>query len=159
MIDGQHVNIVSDQNRYRGGAIYIECVEKPFDIAIIEEKNETNCQTKFDKNNTFVNNFAQVQGGAISIFSAGFDDLDNSTIFKGNKAGYHSDSISLFTTQFVFNDEDSIMVTLNESMKDFYADEYIMTYELVETLFAEAEKRELPGFLVIASGQKLRLQI
>ena len=79
----QHAN-ANDYN-HRGGAINIKCFQDddvPCNFTLIE--------------NTFGNNFAHIQGGAISYVSAGFEDIDNT--YVGNTARLHSDTISSYAT-------------------------------------------------------------
>ena len=87
------INPIKDQNRYRGGAIYIDCQPD------LDKDNIILCNTSLANNNTFINNSADIQGGAIAYRSYGPIDVDNSSLFINNSAGVHSPNISSFASQ------------------------------------------------------------
>lgn len=86
--DASTFNLLLDQNTYRGGAIFIDCIKSPL----------ADCKVSLSGSNTFVNNSAKLQGGAISISSAEFEDLDNSTVFLNNSAAGVRSDVSYFVT-------------------------------------------------------------
>ena len=53
-----------DQYTYRGGAIYLKCFKN----------TDEDCNISLEKRNVFRNNKALIQGGAISVMSAGYVD-------------------------------------------------------------------------------------
>ena len=88
-INGEEVNLIRDAATLRGGAIYIDNVESLLCFF---------CGVVLKNQNTFVDNYAEIQGGAISYRSSGFQDVDGSTVFINNTAGVHSDTVSSFST-------------------------------------------------------------
>ena len=46
----------------------------------------------------FKNNFAEIEGGAISSKSQGFIDEDRTTVLANNSAGYHSGDWASYAT-------------------------------------------------------------
>ena len=74
-LDGKPIDMQADQNKLRGGGLYINCV-----------KSTSNpCLTILKNNNTFAFNYAEMQGGAISYRSQGYND-DNTNTFRNNSA-------------------------------------------------------------------------
>lgn len=73
----------------RGGAVFYSCIKD----------KDGPCEASLIKNNKFINNTSDVQGGAISIFSQGFYN-DGSNIFMNNMAKYHSNDISLYPEDY-----------------------------------------------------------
>ena len=89
-VDGKKVNAILDQENLRGGAIFINCVESLPSMW---------CYIKLS-NNSFVENYAAIQGGAISYRSAGFVD-DKTNVYVENHAGVHSDTIASYASNIL----------------------------------------------------------
>lgn len=69
------------------------------------EMAENNINDKIECNfilkngNKFIDNTAEISGGAIAYRSEGYTDADDSSIFINNTAGMHSPHISSFPTK------------------------------------------------------------
>jgi predicted outer membrane repeat protein len=55
------------------------------------------------KNNTFLNNYAAIQGGAISFRSAGYTVIDDGVTMKNNTAGVIKSGVSSYAKSVKFN--------------------------------------------------------
>lgn len=95
--------MIKDQNLYRGGAIYIDC----------EKSDKIVCNTSLASNNTFLENKAGIQGGAIAYRSEGIKHLNDHSNYTGNTAGIHSPTISSFATNLIM-EYDQNYTTLKE---------------------------------------------
>ena len=143
--------MIRDAATLRGGAIYINNEESPLcDF----------CQVLLKDKNTFSDNYAEIQGGAISYRSAGFQDVDGSTIYINNTAGVHAGTIASFATSIrVMYGSSSPTDKEVAELVDIDQDANRLDPQGRRHIASLREQYGISNFLVMPSGQKMNLTI
>ena len=95
--------IAKYRNELRGGEIYIA-------------NTCSGCKVHFEGGNMFRDNYAFIQGGAISYMSYGFKDVDNSMRFINNTDSFMNKSIASYanSVEIIWDNKTTQLMNLHD---------------------------------------------